>query len=152
MSEVPGWWERPKDSFFPFFLLPLSHWALKGTQVLATQGLRAGEVGWAGQWVSSSASWFSSPGPFCWTPELPSGVWRRGLCIYVHPSLSLSSKPSSPNCIGATGNESAHHILAPRATFQVTEKHITVEQDIKTCLDQQGLCSCPVKALCHVVH
>lgn len=74
-----------------FFLLPLSHWASRCRRALATQLLGAGE-GAAGQRVPHLSRWFSSPGPFCWALERPSGVWGRGLCIYVNPpSLSAQS-------------------------------------------------------------
>lgn len=43
-------------------------------------------------------------------------------------------------------NESASHMPAPGATFQVTETNITVEQDIETCLDQQRLRSRPCES------
>ena len=80
------------------------------------------------------------------------GTGRR-LCLYMNSSLSLSSKPSSSSCFGTTQNESASLMPTSRANFQVTETtNVTRDKDIKTCLDQQSLCSRPMEALCHFAH
>lgn len=124
----------------PRTLLLLSHLEQRWRQVLVTWLLGAGGRGRAVgskfiQLVLKSRSFLLGPGA-----SLRS-VGKR-LCIYVNPTLSLSSKPSSPNYLRAMKNESAGH-TAPRATFQVTETYITVKQDIKTCPGPAGLMFMP---------
>lgn len=144
----PGPRERPKDNLF---LLLASSVSL-GIEVQTGSGHpAAGGWGRSGraagstfiQMVLKSGSFLLGPGASL------RGVGQRPLHL-CEPPLTLSSESSSPNYFGAKKNESAGH-MAPRA-FQVTETSIAVGQDIKTCPDQQDLCSCPVKALCHVVH
>lgn len=145
---MPGWRKRPDDSLF--HLLSSS----PGTEVQPGSGQTAAEG--SGR-VSESIPLVARPVPFPPSTALPLEAHGRCRCVCVNcsrPQLEAMCGPCcwGPSYLAAMQNESASHTPVPRATFQVTDTNAILDQNIKTRLNQQALCFCPMGAVCHVTH